>query len=107
VVTTTDKNPLRGPNKNYVMGYIILAIGVVLQLLAFILAIRVYLEPWRVERISKLIEPEAIPMGRMVQALSFFIPLALLLIMGIIGGLIGKYGMVLSRHRSPDGLGDE
>jgi len=84
-----------------------LTIGVVLQLLAFVLAIRTYLNPWTIEGFSNLVQTEGIPLSRMVKAISFFVALALLIAMGVIGGLISKYGMELSRHRSPDGVGDE
>ncbi|MEF8835326.1 MAG: hypothetical protein V5A76_04145 [Candidatus Thermoplasmatota archaeon] len=83
-----------------------MTIGVGLQLLAFILAVRLYFAPEAIAGFSNLIQGK-IPMGDMIMALSSFIPLALLFCMGVIGGLIGKYGYVLSRHRSPDGIGDE
>jgi len=107
VVNTLDINPLRGYSKNEKMGFIIFSIGVLLQVLTFSMAVIIFLNPGSVEGFSRLVDVGGGVLSRIIMAMSLFTSLILLAAMGIIGGLIGKYGIELSRHRSPEGLGDE
>lgn len=103
---TINLNPLRGYSKNEKMGYIIFSIGILLQVLIFYMAIRIILVPDTIEEFARLIEIGGV-MGRLFRTLSLFIPAVLLAVLGIIGGMIGKYGIELSKHVSADGVGDE
>jgi len=107
VIITTEESVITTHNKNQVMGYIIVVIGIVLQFLAFYLALTVYFNPSIVEGFLTLIESDDGLLGRMINSSLLFSSLVILFAMGVIGGLIGKYGLELSRHRSPDGRGDE
>ncbi|MBS3781958.1 MAG: hypothetical protein KGY66_05955 [Candidatus Thermoplasmatota archaeon] len=93
--------------RNELMGFIILAISIGLQLLVFYLAIRIFLNPEFVQGFPQSVENDVADMGKMIKTLSIFFSAILLLVMGIISGLIGRYGLELSKHRSPDGMGDE
>lgn len=89
------------------MGYIIFSIGVLLQVLTFSIAVIIFLNPETVEGFSRLVDIGGGAMSRIIMAISLFVSLILLGVMGLIAGLIGKYGIELSRHKSPDGIGDE
>jgi len=98
---------MMGFNKNELMGYIILTVGIGLQLLVFFLALYLIFNPETLQGFLNLVEDRVVIGGKLPQALSIFVSVALLFVMGIISSMIGKYGLELSRHRSPDGVGDE
>lgn len=94
-------------NRNKLIGFIIVAIGVGLQLLLFYLALRIFFNPEMVLGFSQSVENDVANMGKMIKTISIFFSAGLLFVMGVISGLIGNYGVELSKHRSPEGMGDE
>ncbi len=96
-----------GFNKNELMGYIVLTVGIVLQLLVFFLALYIIFNPETLQGFLKLVENRVAVGGKLPEAMSIFFSIVLLLVMGILAGMIGRYGLELSKHRSPDGIGDE
>ncbi len=103
---TIDLNPLKGFTKNEKMGLIIFSIAILLQVITFSMGILILLNPGIVEGFKRLVDLGG-PLGTLITALSLFISALLLLAMGFIAAMIGKYGIELSRHISPDGVGDE
>ncbi|MFW5946270.1 MAG: hypothetical protein ACOCTN_05305 [Candidatus Natronoplasma sp.] len=107
MVITADNKKVKGFNKNELMGYIILTVGIGLQMLVFFLALYLIFNPETLQGFLKLVEDRVVVGGKLPGAMSIFISVGLLFVMGILSSMIGKYGLELSRHRSPDGVGDE
>ncbi len=88
-------------DKNKTTGYVVFALGIVLLVGTFYLAVHTYLNPEFVEPFSDLVEIEEEGLAQFVNFLIYLIPVLFLFVMGSIAGKITKYGinMITSPER--------
>lgn len=80
-------------DKNKTTGYMVFALGVLLLLVTFSLAIYTYLNPTFIEGFSDLVELGNQDFAPFVDFLIYLIPAIFLFAMGSVAGKITKYGI--------------
>jgi len=80
-------------DKNKATGYVVFALGIVLLLVTFYLAIHTYLNPVFIEGFSDLVEVGDEGIAPLVDFLIYLIPGIFLFAMGSVAGKITKYGI--------------
>jgi len=80
-------------DKNKTTGYVVFALGVILLLVTFALAIYTYLNPTFIQGFSDLVEVGNGDFAPFVDFLIYLIPAIFLFAMGSVAGKITKYGI--------------
>ncbi len=88
-------------DKNKTTGYVVFALGIILLIVTFYLAIHTYLNPEFIEGFSDLVDVGDEGVGQFVDFLIYIIPVLFLFAMGSVAGKITRYGikMITSPER--------
>lgn len=94
---------LKMKNTNRNVGYGIIALGVVLLVVTFALALNALLNPGFLEGFQDLVSPGDEGFGALIDMLIFIIPVLILFVLGSIAGKITKYGLNMIKIPDPKG----